>query len=422
MTATNNTTSNVNTEVLTAVPENVKWATKGNKIVFGNVNDLTVDPTLNIRFRAGSEIFGVTVERDTYDIPGMKAGIVDGNGIREPIWVSVRKDNTKIVIRGNRRTITGQELVNDPTTPDALKKILTEQTPMLLFHGLTVEQERELVNDQTQKPFLRSEVVRNIFELRRNKWTFERIALLHWETLGKFSGNAKKVAEIRDLTDPTAKREKIKTWLRGTLDNYLIWGYDLGTFVQKCIMLSVMNTDGLLNANSEKPFFNAEKNSQKRIAELKKAKDADGTKFNGQIPVEGSEFKKVLDKFHAEDYGTVNVPKPAAGPKMMQRKELEGIKDSFQSQAVRLMIDRVLGTESPDLIRKDEFAATMETKEMLVEQFLPRLKPEVAQILRLIFVNPDPMDFQSFLETNTVEEIPSDPVPENPGNETPAAE
>jgi hypothetical protein len=398
MSATN---SNSNTEI-SIMPEAVKWATKGNKVIFGNVMDLTVDPSLNIRFRAGSEIYGVVVEKDTYDIPGMKTGIVDGNGIREPIWVSVRKDNTKIVIRGNRRTLTGQELVNDPTTPDTLRKTLTEQTPMLLFHGLTAEQERELVNDQTQKPFLRSEVVRNIFELRRNKWDFPRIAMQHWETLGKFSGNAKKVAEIRDLTDPTAKREKIKTWLRGTLDNYLIWGYDLGSFIQKCIMLSVMKTDGLLNPTSEQPYFNAEKNSQKRIAVLKKAKEMDGSKFNGQILVEGSEFKKVADSFHTEDYGTA-APRPAnAGPKMMARKDLEGIKDSFQSQAVRLMIARVLGTEQPDLITRDEFAAGMETKEMLVTQFLPRLNPEVAAVLRLVFVNPDPMDFQTFLENNTV--------------------
>lgn len=403
MSATTTPTATVNVDVLTAVPESIRWATKGNKIVFGNVNDLIVDPTLNIRFRAGSEIFGVTVEKDTYDIPGMKTGIVDGNGIREPIWVSVHKDNALVVIRGNRRTLAGQELANDPTTSEELRRILTKETPMLLFHGLTPEQERELINDQTQKPFLRSEVVRNIFDLRRAKWTFERIAMLHWETLGKFSGNAKKVAEIRDLTDPTAKREKIKTWLRGTLDNYLIWGYDLGTFIQKCIMLSVMKTDGLLPPTSEQPYFNAEKNSQKRIGELKKAKDADGTKFNGQIPQEGSEFKKVLDKFHQEDYGTAPATTTTAGPKMMKRTELEGIKDSFQSHAVRLMIDRVLGTESPDLIKRDEYSAMMETKELLVEQFLPRLKPEIAQILRLVFISPDPMDFQAFLEGNVVE-------------------
>jgi hypothetical protein len=402
MTATNNTTNN--TDTISAIPETVKWVAKGNKIIFGNVDDLTVDPHLNIRFRAGVDVFGVKVEKDTYDIPGMKTGIVEGNGIREPIWVSVRKDGTRVVIRGNRRTFGGKELLADPTISAELRKRLTEETPMLLFHGLTPEQEQELINDQTQKPFLRSEVVRNIFELRRAKWTFERIAMLYWETLGKFSGNSKKVSEIRDLTDPNAKREKIKTWLRGTLDCYLIWGYDLGSFVQKCIILSCMKTDGLLSENAEKPYFNAEKNSQKRISALKKAKEADGTKFNGQIPIDGSEFKKQLDAFHAEDYGTLPTPSKTNVPKMMQRKDLEGIKDSFQSQAIRLMIDRVLGTESPELITRDEFAAAMETKGMLVEQFLPRLKPEIAQFIRLVFVNPDPMDFQNYLTSHVVEE------------------
>jgi len=414
MSANTNPTVKANVTVdekFEVIPDSVKWTAKGNKIVYGNIADLTVDPTLNIRFRAGSEFFGVKVEKDTYDIPGMRQQVVDGGGIREPIWVSVRADASKIVMRGNRRTLTGQELLADETTPAELRKALSERTPMILFHGLTPEQEREMVNDQTQKSFLRSEVIRSIFELRRNGWTFPRIARLYWEPLGRFTGNAAKIAEIRDITDPNAKIEKITTWLRGTLDNYLIWGYDLGKFVQKCIMLSVMKIDGLLTANGEQPYFNTEKNSQKRIAALRKAKEADGTKFNGTIPQEGSEFKKLLDEYHSQDYGATPVVRNP-GPKMMARKDLEGIKGSFQSQAISQMLEHILDTNKPLPTSADEFTAMCETKAMLVEQYLPRLKPEIAAIIRLCFVNPDPMDFQNYLESNQVEEITTEPEPE----------
>ncbi len=380
----------------------VEWAKKGNKISFGSILELTPDPILNIRFRQGSEFFGIKNTTDTLDIPSMKQQIVEGNGILEPLLVSVRKDNVKIPLRGNRRTYAGQELANDPTTSAELRKVLTERTPMILLHGLTPEQEHELIQDQTQKPFLRSEVIRAVFQLRKDKWSFDRIAMLMWETIGRFSGNAKKIAEIRDLTDPGVKKEKIKGWLRGTLDNYIIWGYDLGSFVQKCILLSAMRTDGI--KTDENPYFNAEKNSQKRIAALKKAKDLDGNKFSGQIPAEGSEFKKVLDQFHSEDYGTAQTVTPAKGPKMMQRKDIEGMKDAFQSKIGRGMIQRILGEEVPTLNASDDFATVCETKEMLVEQYLPRLKPEIAAIVRLCLVSPDPTDFQKFLELNVVAE------------------
>ena len=414
-TETNVQTSNELTSVLAGMPEAIKWTNKGTKLIHGNVNDLQTDEHLNIRFRAGSQLFGVTVSKDTYDLPTMRVQIVDGGGILEPIWVSQRSDKSLIVLRGNRRTLAGKELLADPTISPELRNALTTKTPILLLTGLTPEQERDLINDQTQMSFRRSEVVRNIFELRRNKWDFARIAMLHWETLGKFTQSAKKVAEMRAILDPAAKREKIKSWLRGTLDNYLIWGYDLGTFVQKCILLSCMATDGLLSENDEKPYFNSEKNSQKRIAALRKAKEADGAKFNGQILVEGSEFKKVMDSFHAEDYGTTTTPAVPAGPKMMKRQDLEGVKDSFQSQAVRQMIERVLGVEQPTLTARDEFAASQETKEMLAETYLPRLNPEAQKIVRMFLVNPDPNDFQAWLES----QVSENPATENP---TPAAE
>lgn len=413
MSTTNNTTT-MNLAEVKADP--VKWAVKGNKISYGNVADLKPDPLLNIRHRIGTVVHGVTVTKDTYDIPQMKLDIVEMVGIQEPILVSVRKAGEMVPLRGNRRTYAGQELLTDVTISAELREALTKKTPMILLHGLSSTQERELIQDQSQKSFLHSEAVKHIFALRGEKKTFEEIAVRNWELLGKLRGNAKKVAEIREIQDPNAKREKIKTWLRGTLDCYLIWGYDLGEFVRKCIIQSEMRLDGLIGENDEKPYFITTKKSQERIAALKKAREADGTKWNGTILVDGSEFKKVVEKFHAEDFGTtVSGSSNASGPKMMKRADLEGIKDTFSSRAVRAMIARVLGNDVPDLVDRDEFAAQMETKQMLVEQYLVRLKPEVAAVMRLVFNNPDANDFQEFLAVNcTAPETIEEPTEAEP--------
>jgi hypothetical protein len=110
-----------------------------------------------------------------------------------------------------------------------------------------------------------------------------------------------------------------------------------------------------------------------------------------------------MDKFHQEDYGPSSDTKPR-GPKMLDRKMIEQLRDSFQSRAVKAVIERILGAEVPDVQTRDDFTAVMESKEMLVDQYLPRLKPEIAAIVRLCLVNPNPVDFQQFLEANCVSE------------------
>lgn len=396
----------------------IAWAKRGNKIILGNVCDLKPDSALNIRFRTGSSVFGVAVEKDTYDLPSMKMDIVNGGGIQEPILVSVRADGTKVPLRGNRRTFAGQELATDDTTPAELRKHLTESTPMVLLSGLTPEQEEELIQDQTQKEFLRSEVVRHIFNLRKQGMGFELIANRLWPTLGKWTGNYQKLAEVREITDPALKREKLKSWLRGTLDCYLLWAFGLGQWMQKQVMLSEMLLDGILPKNAEQPYFKTTKNSQKRVAALKKAKDADGAKFNGMMLIEGSEFKKQCDVFHQEDYGTANPGTKPSTKKMLNRESVTSLKDAANSRAVRAILERVLGDQADDAQMRDESAAIYETKSQLVEQYLGGLTDEVKAIVSLCMVNPDPEDFVKFLIAN---QKPDAEMPEQ-GETPPAAE
>lgn len=404
------------------------WAKRGNKIIHGDVMSLRPDTRLNVRFRGGSSFLGIEFKKDTLDIPSMKQGIVDGDGIHEPILVSRReveidgKTEIQLVpLRGNRRTFAGQELASDPATPEALRKTLTTMTPMIILQHLTPEQEQELVNDQVSKRFLKSEIVRQIIGIRRGGWNFEKIAMLLWEQMGQFSGGAglKKMAEVRELTDPTLKREKIKTWLRGTLDNYLLWAIDLGPWMQKQVLLSEMRLDGVLTSDMEQPYFYTDVNSQKRVAALKKAKEADGDKYSPLMLVEGTEFKKQADEFHNIDFGNKTTTEAVKTTKMMDKKTIEELLKSATSRTYKSVLVRVLGQESLSYTANDEVAAIFETKQMLVDQFLPRLKPEMKAIIRQVFVNPDPTDFQKFLEEHSEVETGSVGVGTPPGNATP---
>ncbi len=389
------------------------WSKRENKIVYGNVDELNIDSALiNIRFQADTEVFGVQVKADTYDLDSICAQIADQGFIREPIWVSVRKDGSKWTMRGNRRTRGGKRWLADATCPAELRDALTKRTPMLLFHGLTPEQESEAVFDQDQKRFLRSEIARQVFNMRKMGKGFESIATQYWEPLGEKFIKPQTFAEVRAVTDPALKTAKIKIAYRGTVDCYLIWGYDLGTYMQKQIMLSEMRLDGLLGPNDEQPYFFTTANSQKRIAALRAAKNADGSKFNGTMLVPDSEFKKVCDEFHALDYG-VKVKAASTSKKTLGRDEIVSLKDSAQSRAVRAMLERVLGEDAADSQIRDEAAAILEAKVMLVDIHLAHLKPEIAAVVKACLVNVNPTDFQNFLTANyapPAETPPSDPV------------
>ncbi len=411
MSDTNNGT-NVPNPVKTTLAEfradPVKWVKKGNKLVYGNVLDTKTDPLLNIRTKAGSTFHGVTAEVDTLDLPSMRLQLMEGGGINEPLLISVRTNGDLIRVRGNRRGGAAELICDDPNSPPDLVKALKENTPMILMTGLTPQQEMELVEDQTQKPFMRHEVVRHIFALRKAGWGFERIADLYWETIARWTGKAKKAAEVRAITDMNLKREKVRTWLRGSLDCYLLWGYDLGEWMRTQMILSEMQIDGV--TNSVKPYFDTTKKSQPRVAALKAAKIADGGKFSPLMLIDGSEFKKVADSFRAEDYGEKVVTPRAAVKKMLDRTTVIGLRDTYQSHAVRAALGVVLGEEVADMQSRDDFATIQETKMTVVEQFLPRLKPEVAAIVRACMVMADPTDFQMVLEANCVkDEIPAAP-------------
>lgn len=415
--ATNDNTIDLTNNNLTITDKAFKadpiaWAKSGNKIVYGDVRKLIPLPNVNIRHRAGSELFGVKVVSDTLDISGMQIQLMEGGGINEPILVSLRKDDSMIVLRGNRRTYAGQTLADDPTTPDHIRKQLCERTPMILLKGLTIEQELQLVNDQTQKKFMRSEIVKHIYALKRMGQTYEQIVSQFWEQLTDFNKTAKSaglLAEMREMSDPVAKLAKIKAYYRGTLENYLLWAYDLGPAVQKCVLLSEARLDGVKFENDERPYFDTTKNSQKRIAALRKAKEQDGTKWTGLMFADGSEFKKVADKFHAEDFGPKdpNATPATKTPKMLDRATVTALRNGFGSVAVKQALTRCLGETADELQMRDDETAVYEAKQMLVNQYLPNLRPDVAAIVRFCLVTPDMTDFTNFLEANVLaEEMP----------------
>lgn len=367
------------------------------------ISKLKVAFDLNIRFRKGQLTFGVNVEADTYDLATMKMQIIDAGCILEDIWVSERENGDLIVLRGNRRTIAGQELEVDPSTPESVRLAL-QSVPVRVFKNLTQEQEMELVEDQGQKAFLRSETVQHVWRLLGKGWGFERIAMTLFEVFGKFSGNARKVAEIRAIPaeDVASRRTAIKKWLRGTLDEYIIPAYKLGSRVMKNTLLSEMHLDGILPPTAAKPEWYTTKNPQKRMAELEKAKKSDGATWNHHTG--GKEFNAVIEKFKAEDFPDPSKINPNATPavKRLTVAELNSRAESSRSSVAKMAFRIATGATEDTFQIRDEFLSLIEAKEMLAMQYLTAVKDDatvsVIDAIRAFITMESVTDFEAWLQ------------------------
>lgn len=379
----------------------------------------------NIRHDEGVEVFGVKPKRGTYDIPSMVRAILAVGRVIRPIVVNWRNPvKTKKefeaagyvpdygVVEGNRRLRAVRIILADPSIPLEMKKSITDNWRVDVYSGLTKDQEMMLVNDQDSKEFLRSEVVKDIFRKRLVGLTYRQMVPMMWEQIAKLTKNTKKIADIRQMPDGETKDLAIHTAFRGTLDCYYIWACDLGPWMQKTVLLSEMRSDGSLTIEDEQPYFFTTVNSQKRVAELRTARKADGDKFNPHGLTEGSEFKKVADKFRLQDYPPANGGGGESKTKTMAKDAIKAMGDTLFSRTAKSVVDAILANEVPaDMKSADIFARQMEEKFTLFTLAKGRILSEVGVILSKIFENPNPDDFRKWLNEVKNTTVEGDVIP-----------
>jgi hypothetical protein len=388
-----------------------------------SVNQLTVDPSLNVRMRKGSEVYGVKIQNDGYDLDTMIAQVLERGKILEAIHVSLRKDGTYVVLRGNRRTLAGQSLLSNPDLADDIRKELNA-TRVLVFKELTAEEEREKIMDQNSKSFSRSEMIRYAWSLRQQGQSFERIAVDNFEMWGQFGRNARTLAKLADIRaipagDIDTRRKAIKTWLRGTVDEYVIPAFDLGPVVQKACMLSEMELDGLLKGTDDKPYFYTTRDPQSRLKKLGQAREKDGSKWTHQLG--GENFNAQIEEYHKTDFPTAGAATPAVETpkKRPSVAELKVHMGTAQSSPARMAYSIAIGSTEPEFISRDQSVSLLEAKETLFLQFAETLKPDASvnlrDILTQIFLRDNILDFKQMLEKHSN----AAPIETAPNNEAP---
>lgn len=321
---------------------------------------LVVDTRVNFR------------EVDGYDVPSMIEEIRLAGKVVEPIHV---REEDKVVLRGNRRVKAVQTMLAD-TNLDAELRGKIEQLECFFYSGLDEKGTTELVLDHgSQKPLSRIEVIKACWRLTRLMYSEADIIVLLYQQLAKFTGNLRKAHEAGQIPAGEAREKFLKTWLHGTVGNYILPASRLGDLVREQFLLTETQKDrNLSDAEKAQVQFAVDR---KRIQELVKARKDDEESDTGwTVDAGGVKFNENIARYIKED-------KPGSAgnsgggknrPTVEQVEASAGAMQSGLGNAMRMAIGKLADGEKSKLIELD---AEYHRRDK-VFAFLTAFEPKVA--------------------------------------------
>jgi hypothetical protein len=341
-----------------------------------SIQNLVVDLDLNIR------------NRSNYDLPTMKGQIKDLGRIVKPILVKDHQtDKSKyIVLSGNRRALSGQELYSEPGITVELKAAL-DKVDIIHFTDLTPTEELSLIIDHgSEKPISRSEIVQAVQRLDKGFHSESQIINLLYFALAKFSGNEKKLQDVPK--DEPARSQFLKKWFHGTVGNFILSASRMGSYVNNQFLLTHLSEDKLLAEGQVVEM----RCSRERITALsaamngdkKAAKDAGKPESEGwTYDKGGASFNALIEKFKEEDR-TGSRPKAPDRPSV---KELSEKADQFKCSAIKAALLVAAGqTEmGKGLVEADELFYHLDLKLEVLRKAAGKIKhAEVRELVNCI--------------------------------------
>lgn len=317
------------------------------------ITDIRVDLDLNIR------------QINNYDLPSMMEQIISAGRIIKPIIV---RAEDMVVLSGNRRTLAGQKLFNDPTCPSEVKESL-KKVDVILYSGLNPQEELQLIIDHgSEKPISRTEVVHACWRLDKQFFSEVQIIQLLYFALAAYSGNTKKLAEVP--SEPKSRSEFLRKWLHGTVGNYILAAAKMGEFVRQQFVLTHKSEDKLLTSDEKVEV----RMSRDRITQLSAARTADSKSESGWTPDKGGvAFNELLEKFKREDTGEEakeRTTRPSS-------KDLKDKADVFKASAIRkalLIAAGVQGDQVKGLVEDDDRMYRSEQVDNLLVKYGSNIK------------------------------------------------
>jgi hypothetical protein len=366
----------------------MKWRNVMNKATKKTVsiNDLVVDLDLNNR------------EVDNYDLPSMCEQIVAIGRIVVPLIVKFDKPKNKyIVLRGNRRTLAAQQLVADPNTSQEIVTNLSK-VEVMVYEDLTPAEELAMVFDHgSEKPICRTEVVKSVWRLSKSFLSEGEIINMLYFALAKYSGNEKKLNEVP--SEKVARSKFLKSWLHGTVGNYILSAAGMGDFVQEQFILTHRKEDKLITKEEETRLVM--KTSRDRITQLSAAKTADSDankggkgwtapEYNSEkvLTGGGENFNALIEKFKEEDSTGITAKNTRPSVKDLNEKA-----NVYKSIAIKTALAIAAGQDVAEngkkLVEMDAAVHALTMKCEILSKYKDKLNdPKVTELVNAILNGP----------------------------------
>jgi hypothetical protein len=336
-----------------------------------SINTLVVDLNTNVRLA------------NNYDIGSMQQSIVETGRITDPIHARLC-DN--VVLRGNRRTLAGQALLKDASTPQEVAKALEKCE--VIYHDVVAGSDEELsiiLDHGTQKRLNRTEVLLTVWRLDKQFFTETKISNMLYLSLAEYTGNTKKAAEAAAIANLKDRQVFVQKWLHGTVGNYILAANKMGAYVRQQMVLTHKAEDKLL-AEGEVVECRM---SRDRIVALSAAKSADLKAAGWSPELGGEKFNELVEKFKGEDSGTIE----KEGSKRPTAKALLERVDSFNSTAIKNALAFAAGDteKGRDLASLDDTLTRVNDVLAILAKHAPNIKDENVKALIVAILGNGPI-------------------------------
>lgn len=273
-------------------------------------------------------------DRDNYDVDGLSVDI-ETNGLQTPLCVSQRGDGTFHLLRGHRRVLAIQAILE--RNPDKVKDF--EKVAAVIYTELGLSDEIDLVLDHSNQRNLtrKSEMYRTVASLFRNGFTELQIAIKCDALFARFVSKDPdgRTAALK-LVDPMERAAALKSCWRGRLQE-----------LHNIVRLPCIAEEYWLRQNGfpdEEGLFQLPKLTTVRLQKLYTAFLADKEAKAEIDDYEGGPaFSERWDEYLTED------KKKATGEtkqtKRLSANDIEDRKSVFRSKAVRGALGIVIGEE-----------------------------------------------------------------------------
>lgn len=368
-------------------------------------DNLMIDP-LNFRFDGSNNELGL----NTTSLDELVETIKADRQILRHIVLNKEPDGTLNTLIGGRRVRSAKQIKADKDASAEVVKNM-DAIPAYVYEGLTDEQKLWIINDQDQKKFRFTELVKLIFLLFDKGLKWPEVAARVYRQYGDLTGNHDKLNDLDTIrADKKLWEKKLKSWLRGAIDEVYGEAYRIGGPLQKIILTEAAEKDKLIITKKNAPKGTEPEKlkpgptiyligNQKRLDELRKAKETDVAAGDWNAFDGGPAFQEVVEKFRKEDYEGAEKNQ---NPKALGREALKGLAQTAKSKLGANLLKLAAGDKDADgkeIAWKDADAelALFEAKKLRFLQNAPKFKEEVHKVLYMAFVADDFDQFKAWM-------------------------